>query len=66
MYETRFRPVPLEEFIKVGPLVYNKRLEVVRTMRKGADIGGKDQDHVVEMCEEVLKQQLFFPMGQRF
>lgn len=54
LYQTEFRPVPLEEFMKVGHVIYNKKMEVVRSIRKGADLGGKDPDHVVELCHEVL------------
>lgn len=55
LYETEFRPIPLSEYIKVGNVVYSKTMEVVRTIRKGADLGGKDPDHVVELCNEVIQ-----------
>ncbi|XP_057854248.2 helicase and polymerase-containing protein TEBICHI isoform X1 [Cryptomeria japonica] len=55
LYETEFRPVPLDEFIKVGNTVYNKKMEVVRAIPKGSDLGGKDPDHVVELCNEVVQ-----------
>lgn len=60
LYQTEFRPVPLEEFLKVGHIIYNKKMEVVRSIRKGADLGGKDPDHVVELCHEVLLPVHFF------
>lgn len=53
LYETEFRPVPLEEYIKIGSTIYNKKMEIVRTIRKMADLGGKDPDHIVELCNEV-------------
>ena len=31
-------------------------MEVVRTIRKSADLAGKDPDHIVELCNEVLKK----------
>lgn len=40
--------------MKVGHTIYNKKMEIVRLIRKGADLGGKDPDHVVELCHEVL------------
>lgn len=46
--------MPLEEFLKVGSTIYSKKKEFVRTIRKGADLGGKDPDHVVELCHEVF------------
>lgn len=37
-------------------------MELSRTIPKGADLGGKDPDHVVELCNEVrnLKSQSHF------
>ncbi|KAK9273993.1 hypothetical protein L1049_018807 [Liquidambar formosana] len=56
LYQTEFRPVPLEEYIKVGNTVYNKNLDIVRTISKAADLGGKDPDHIVELCNEVVQE----------
>nr|XP_043612753.1 helicase and polymerase-containing protein TEBICHI [Erigeron canadensis] len=56
LYQTDFRPVPLEEYIKVGNTIYNKKMELVRTMSKRADLGGKDPDHIVELCNEVVQE----------
>ncbi|XVF48493.1 hypothetical protein PTKIN_Ptkin03bG0194900 [Pterospermum kingtungense] len=56
LYKTDFRPVPLEEFIKVGNTIYDKNLDIVRTIPKAADLGGKDPDHVVELCNEVVQE----------
>lgn len=60
LYQTDFRPVPLEEYIKVGNTIYNKQMDVVRTICKAADLGGKDPDHVVELCNEVQTLNLPF------
>lgn len=64
LYQTDFRPVPLEEYIKVGNTIYNKKMEVVRTIRKAADLGGKDPDHVVELCNEVQTLYPLFPFNE--
>ncbi|PON76487.1 Helicase and polymerase-containing protein TEBICHI [Parasponia andersonii] len=56
LYQTDFRPVPLEEYIKVGNMIYDKKMDVVRTIFKAADLGGKDPDHVVELCNEVVQE----------
>ena len=61
LYQTDFRPVPLEEYIKVGNTIYDKKMDIVRTIRKAADLGGKDPDHVVELCNEVKTLDLFLP-----
>ena len=59
MYQTDFRPVPLEEFIKVGNTIYDKNLDIVRTLLKAVDLGGKDPDHIVELCSEVRTLDIF-------
>ncbi|CAL5359107.1 unnamed protein product [Camellia sinensis] len=56
LYQTDFRPVPLEEYIKVGNTIYNKTMDVVRTISKTAELGGKDPDHIVELCNEVVQE----------
>ncbi|KAL9285014.1 hypothetical protein ACSQ67_024628 [Phaseolus vulgaris] len=56
LYQTEFRPVPLEEYVKVGNSIYNKNMELCRTISKVADLGGKDPDHVVELCNEVVQE----------
>ncbi|KAK7293723.1 hypothetical protein RJT34_16596 [Clitoria ternatea] len=56
LYQTEFRPVPLEEYIKVGNSIYNKSMELARTISKAADLNGKDPDHVVELCNEVVQE----------
>nr|CAB3461937.1 unnamed protein product [Digitaria exilis] len=56
LYQTDFRPVPLEEFIKVGNQIFDKEMNVVRVLPKVADLGGKDPDHIVELCNEIVLQ----------
>ncbi|XP_047970916.1 helicase and polymerase-containing protein TEBICHI [Salvia hispanica] len=56
LYETEFRPVPLEEYIKIGSTIYNKKMEIVRTIPKVAELGGKDPDQIVELCNEVVQE----------
>lgn len=53
LYETDFRPVPLEEYIKVGPCIMRPDFKPVRTLPMKADRGGQDQDYLVELCDEV-------------
>ncbi|XP_042440198.1 helicase and polymerase-containing protein TEBICHI-like [Zingiber officinale] len=56
LYQTEFRPVPLEEFIKVGNTIFDKKMKVVRTIPKTSDLAGRDPDHIVEMCNEVVQE----------
>ncbi|KAL6854375.1 hypothetical protein ACP4OV_019278 [Aristida adscensionis] len=56
LYQTNFRPVPLEEFIKVGNQIFDKDMNIVRMLPKAADHGGKDPDHIAELCNEVVTQ----------
>ncbi|XP_031265968.1 helicase and polymerase-containing protein TEBICHI isoform X2 [Pistacia vera] len=56
LYETDFRPVPLEEYIKVGNTIYNKNFDIIRTVPTAADLGGKDPDHIIELCNEVVQE----------
>ncbi|XP_073129538.1 helicase and polymerase-containing protein TEBICHI isoform X2 [Henckelia pumila] len=56
LYETNFRPVPLEEYIKVGSTIYNKEMEIVRVIPRVADLCGKDPDHIAELCNEVVQE----------
>ncbi|KAK6927419.1 DNA polymerase theta-like, helix-turn-helix domain [Dillenia turbinata] len=56
LYQTDFRPVPLEEFIKVGNTIYDKNMKAVRTIQKVANLGGKDPDHIVHLCNEVVQE----------
>ncbi|KAF6176332.1 hypothetical protein GIB67_011121 [Kingdonia uniflora] len=56
LYQTEFRPVPLEEYIKVGSSIFNKKMDLVRTIPIAADLGGKDPDHIVELCNEVVQE----------
>ncbi|KAF8407042.1 hypothetical protein HHK36_006167 [Tetracentron sinense] len=56
LYQTDFRPVPLEEYIKVGNTIFNKKMDLVRSIPKAADLGGKDPDHIAELCNEVVQE----------
>ncbi|OUZ99943.1 DNA-directed DNA polymerase [Macleaya cordata] len=56
LYQTEFRPVPLEEYIKVGNTIYDKKMDLIRTIPKAADLGGKDPDHILELCNEVVQE----------
>ena len=54
--------MPLEEFMKVGNTIFDKRMEIVRMIRDSADLGGKDPDHIVELCHEVPSSSILSPL----
>ncbi|CAI0441279.1 unnamed protein product [Linum tenue] len=56
LYQTDFRPVPLEEYIKVGNTIYDKKMNIIRTIPKTADLCGKDPDHIVALCDEIVQE----------
>uniref|UniRef100_A0A516IJI0 Helicase and polymerase-containing protein TEBICHI n=1 Tax=Turnera subulata TaxID=218843 RepID=A0A516IJI0_9ROSI len=56
LYQTEFRPVPLQEYVKIGNTIYDKEMNVIRTIPRAADLGGKDPDHIVELCNEVVQE----------
>eukprot|EP00850_Spirogloea_muscicola_P019963 SM000203S06139 [mRNA] locus=s203:219205:230833:+ [translate_table: standard] len=55
MFETNFRPVPLEEYVKLGETIYDKKMKPMRVLRKRVTIDGKDPDQLVELCHEVIR-----------
>ncbi|XP_031490148.1 helicase and polymerase-containing protein TEBICHI isoform X2 [Nymphaea colorata] len=56
LYQTDFRPVPLEEYIKVQNKIFDRNLNIVRTIQNHANLGGKDPEHVVELCNEIVQE----------
>ncbi|XP_047120493.1 DNA polymerase theta [Schistocerca piceifrons] len=53
LYRTDFRPVPLQEFLKVESLIYDKTLKVHRVLQPEVIIQD-DSDHVIYLCLETL------------
>lgn len=49
----------------MGNSIYNKKMELVRTIPKKADLGGKDPDNIIELCNEVqiCKMKSLLPMN---
>ncbi|KAF3785545.1 Helicase and polymerase-containing protein TEBICHI, partial [Nymphaea thermarum] len=52
LYQIDFRPVRLEEYIKTQNKIFDQNLNIVRTIENHANLGGKDPEHVVELCNE--------------
>uniref|UniRef100_A0A3Q2DDF4 DNA polymerase theta n=1 Tax=Cyprinodon variegatus TaxID=28743 RepID=A0A3Q2DDF4_CYPVA len=55
LYQTEFRPVPLQEHLKVGCNIYDRSLSVVRQFVPALDIKG-DDDHIVSLCYETVSE----------
>ncbi|XP_024540936.1 helicase and polymerase-containing protein TEBICHI-like isoform X4 [Selaginella moellendorffii] len=54
-YETNFRPVPLDEHIKV---IYDTSMNTVRALKAGSELSGKDPDHIVHLWHEVVSKAI--------
>ncbi|XP_047434513.1 DNA polymerase theta [Mugil cephalus] len=54
LYQTDYRPVPLQEHLKVGCNIYDKSLSVVREFKPALHIKG-DDDHIVSLCYETVR-----------
>ncbi|KAM4751261.1 DNA polymerase theta isoform 2-T2 [Anableps anableps] len=55
LYQTDYRPVPLQEHLKVGCNIYDKSLSVVRQFAPALNIKG-DDDHIVSLCYETVRE----------
>ncbi|XP_023812203.2 DNA polymerase theta isoform X3 [Oryzias latipes] len=55
LYQTDYRPVPLEEHLKVGCSIYDRSLSVVRQFTPVLHVKG-DDDHIVSLCYETVRQ----------
>uniref|UniRef100_A0A4W6BKC6 DNA polymerase theta n=1 Tax=Lates calcarifer TaxID=8187 RepID=A0A4W6BKC6_LATCA len=55
LYQTDYRPVPLQEHLKVGCNIYDKCLSVVRQFAPALHIKG-DDDHIVSLCYETVRE----------
>ncbi|XP_067440675.1 DNA polymerase theta [Thunnus thynnus] len=54
LYQTDYRPVPLQEHLKVGCSIYDRSLSVVRQFTPALHIKG-DDDHIVSLCYETVR-----------
>uniref|UniRef100_I3JQT8 DNA polymerase theta n=1 Tax=Oreochromis niloticus TaxID=8128 RepID=I3JQT8_ORENI len=55
LYQTDYRPVPLQEHLKVGCNIYDQSLSVVRHFTPALHVKG-DDDHVVSLCYETVRE----------
>ena len=56
IYETNFRPIPLEEYIKVDSVLYNKQFVPVRQLELSDQWNQGDNEGVTEIIWNVLEQ----------
>nr|XP_020479864.1 DNA polymerase theta-like isoform X1 [Monopterus albus] len=56
LYQTDYRPVPLQEHLKVGCNIYDKNLSVVRQFTPALHIIKGDDDHIVSLCYETVRE----------
>ncbi|XP_068152426.1 DNA polymerase theta [Drosophila tropicalis] len=56
LYITNYRPVALQEMIKVGTQIYDNNLRVLRDIKETSAVPmlGNDCDHVAQLCIETL------------
>ncbi|KAF7666225.1 hypothetical protein LDENG_00114630 [Lucifuga dentata] len=55
LYQTYYRPVPLQEYLKVGGNIYDKSLSLVRQFTPALPVKG-DDDHIVSLCFETVTE----------
>ncbi|XP_013868724.1 DNA polymerase theta isoform X2 [Austrofundulus limnaeus] len=55
LYQTGYRPVPLQEHLKVGCNIFDKSLSVVRQFTPALNIKG-DDEHIVSLCYETVTE----------
>ncbi|XP_035992816.1 DNA polymerase theta [Fundulus heteroclitus] len=55
LYQTDYRPVPLQEHLKVGGNIYDRSLSVVRQFTPALNVKG-DDDHIVSLCYETVRE----------
>uniref|UniRef100_UPI003AAA2B9C DNA polymerase theta n=1 Tax=Centroberyx gerrardi TaxID=166262 RepID=UPI003AAA2B9C len=54
LYQTDYRPVPLQEHLKVGSNIYDNSLSLVRKFTPALHVKG-DDDHIVSLCYETVR-----------
>ncbi|EDV94624.1 DNA polymerase theta [Drosophila grimshawi] len=56
LYITDYRPVALQEMIKVGNKIYDNQLRFLRNISSSSEVPplGNDADHVAQLCIETL------------
>ncbi|XP_034043388.1 DNA polymerase theta isoform X2 [Thalassophryne amazonica] len=55
LYQTDYRPVPLQEHLKVGSNIFDKSLSLVRQFSPALRVKD-DDDHIVSLCYETVTE----------
>ena len=55
LYFTSYRPVPLTETFKIGPVIYDRSGNVLRELNQSRMVSG-DDDHVLMLCQETVEE----------
>ncbi|KAM4603375.1 DNA polymerase theta [Polymixia lowei] len=55
LYQTDYRPVPLQEHLKVGCNIYDNSLSLVRQFKPPLSVKG-DDDHIVSLSYETVRE----------
>lgn len=53
LYHTDFRPVPLQEMVKIGPTLYDTTFQKIRDFDKSQSVPG-DEDDILLVCRETV------------
>lgn len=68
MYVTDYRPVALNEMVKINSNIYNNSMELIRTLKEEEAIAS-DQENVAQLCLETIAEQcsviVFGPTKER-
>ena len=55
LYCTSFRPIPLQEMIKIGNTIYDSNLTKLRDLDPSLNING-DEDNLIQLCLETVTE----------
>ncbi|XP_063060010.1 DNA polymerase theta [Engraulis encrasicolus] len=55
LYHTDYRPVPLNEWVKIGSSIYDGSMALVRQFQPALRVKG-DDDHIVSLCLETVQE----------
>ena len=56
VYETTFRPIPLQEYIKIDSILYNKQFHPVRQLEFSSQWNQGDSEGVTELIWNVVEE----------